>query len=143
GEDRELLKLLAETPCVKLAILNKCDKDVLIDKGALEGFSAVLCLSVKQEIGMDALREAIESAFLDGSLSLTEDAVVANARQYAALVGCAEALAAARSAFEDGLAEDICCSALEEAMSALGGLDGREVSEDIVGEIFSKFCVGK
>lgn len=142
-EDRELLRLLANKACTKLAILNKCDKEEKIDRRELEGFSSVLSLSVKQKVGLDALTEAVEGVFLDGSLSLTEDAVVANARQYAALVGCAEALAEALAAFRGGLAEDICCSSLEAAMSALGGLDGREVSEDIVGEIFSKFCVGK
>lgn len=68
---------------------------------------------------------------------------MANARQYAALLRCKEALESTLAAFQDGLSEDICCSGIEEAMSALAGVDGREVGEQIVGEIFSKFCVGK
>jgi tRNA modification GTPase len=142
-EDRELCAMLVEKPCVKFAILNKCDKDPAFDESLLDGFSEVITLSVKEEQGMDALKRAIEDAFFDGSLTLGEDAIVANARQHAALVRAAEALESALSALESGLAEDICCSSLEEAMGALGGLDGREVSEDIVHEIFSKFCVGK
>lgn len=143
GEDRELCQLLADQNCVKFAILNKCDKASTFDESALDGFSAVLRLSVKKEIGLEALRGAIENAFFDGSLALGEDAIVANARQHAALVRAAAALESAIEAFRGGLAEDICCSCLEQALSALGGLDGRETSEEIVGEIFSKFCVGK
>ena len=142
-EDRELCRLLAEKNCVKFAILNKCDKEAVWDKQELCGFSRVLLLSVKEGRGLEALKKEIEEAFFDGSLTLGEDAIVANARQHAALVRAAEALDAALAAFGDGLGEDICCSALEEALSALGGLDGREASEEIVNEIFSKFCVGK
>ncbi len=143
GEDAELCALLAEKNCVKFAILNKCDKEKVFDERLLDGFSARLSLSAREEIGLDTLRREIENAFFDGSLSLGEDAIVANARQHAALVRAAEALESALSAFVGGLAEDICCGGLEEAMSALGGLDGREVGEEIVHEIFSKFCVGK
>ena len=142
-EDRELCRLLSEKSCVKFAILNKCDKAVGFDGGALCGFSALLSVSAKEELGLDALKKEIENAFFDGSLTLGEDAIVANARQHAALVRAAEALQSALAAFSGGLGEDICCSGLEEAMSALGGLDGREVGEEIVSEIFSKFCVGK
>lgn len=142
-EDAELCRLLADKPCVKLAILNKCDKPEVLDKQALCGFSKVLSLSVKEGRGLEALKKEIEEAFFDGTLTLGEDAIVANARQHAALMRAAEALESALVAFRDGLLEDICCSALEEALSALGGLDGREVGQEIVHEIFSKFCVGK
>ncbi len=142
-EDRELLNTLSAKDGVKMAILNKNDEKTVLDAKNFADFSTVIALSAKENVGLDALRDAIEGAFLDGSLSLTEDAVVANARQYAALVACAEALDCTQAALADGLLMDICCSELERAMAALGGLDGREVSEDIVGEIFSKFCVGK
>ncbi|MBE6662559.1 MAG: tRNA uridine-5-carboxymethylaminomethyl(34) synthesis GTPase MnmE [Ruminococcaceae bacterium] len=142
-EDKELLDALAAKGGVKMAVLNKNDEKTVLDAKNFADFSAVVSLSAKENVGLDALRDAIEGAFLDGSLSLSEDAVVANARQYASLVACAEALASTATALSDGLLMDICCSELERAMAALGGLDGREVSEDIVGEIFSKFCVGK
>ena len=142
-EDRALLDTLATKDGVKMAVLNKNDRKNVLDAKDFADFSAVISLSAKENVGLDALREAIEGAFLNGSLSLTEDAVVANARQYAALVACAEALDSTATALAEGLLMDICCSELERAMSALGGLNGREVSEDIVQEIFSKFCVGK
>lgn len=140
--DRALCELVQEAGGVKLALLNKCDKSAE-EPPKLDGFSAVLSLSVKTGEGMEKLKETVRDLFFDGALSLSEDAVVSNARQHAALVRCDEALDGALAAFREGLSEDICCSVLEEAMSALGEIDGRAVSEDIVGEIFSKFCVGK
>ena len=142
-EDRELCRLSASTNAVKIAVLNKCDKTEVVFAESFCDFDGVISLSAKEGIGLKALSERIENAFFDGSLSLTDDAIVANARQYAALLRCKEALESTLAAFQDGLSEDICCSGIEEAMSALAGVDGREVGEQIVGEIFSKFCVGK
>lgn len=141
-EDREICRMLADKECVKIALLNKIDLGAAISEKELCGFSSVLSLSVRSG-ETSALTEAIEAAFFDGSLSLGQDAIVANARQHAALVRAVRALEQTVCAFEGGYSEDICCSGLEDAMLALGGLDGRAVSEDIVGEIFSKFCVGK
>ena len=44
---------------------------------------------------------------------------------------------------ELGVPLDLCCVAVESALSALGEVDGRELGEEIVAEIFSRFCVGK
>ena len=54
-----------------------------------------------------------------------------------------EALSEALSALEGDVPLDICCVGIEAAMSSVAMLDGREIGEDIVSEIFSKFCVGK
>lgn len=142
-EDRELCHLLSAQPMTKFALLNKTDKAAVLSEKDFDGFDGVFSLSAKEGTGLPLLTGAVENAFFDGSLSLCEDAIVANARQHAALVRCVSALENTVQAFDMGLAEDICCSGLEEALSGLGEVDGREVSEQIVGEIFSKFCVGK
>ena len=54
-----------------------------------------------------------------------------------------EAIRRAISAMREGLPVELCCTDAELAMSALSELDGRAISEDIVSEIFSHFCVGK
>ena len=142
-EDRELCRMLETLPVTKFALLNKSDRTSKLTEEDFCGFDRVISLSAKEGTGLPLLAEAVESAFFDGELSLTEDAIVANARQHAALLRCISALESTVEAFDLGLAEDICCSGLEEALAALGDVDGREVSEQIVGEIFSKFCVGK
>ena len=85
----------------------------------------------------------IDCLFIDGEINVESDAVVTGARQYAALEGAEEALEASLCDLKDGLPLDLCCVGIEQALTSLGELDGRELGEEIVGEIFSKFCVGK
>ncbi len=106
-------------------------------------FSCVLSLSTVAEDGLDALAREIENRFLDGNIDLRHDAVVASARQFAALTRCRESLSATLCALNDGFTEELCAADIEAAMSAIGEPDSRTVSEDIVSNIFSRFCVGK
>jgi len=100
----------------------------------------------------DAIGDVLDRLYgNDGTLSLQADApaarrsagIVASARQYAALVRCAEALERAVAALAGGMPPDVAAQDAEEAMGALGECCGRVVREDIVGEIFKNFCVGK
>ena len=106
-------------------------------------FDRVLAISTESGAGLDELQELVETSFVDGSIDLRSDPVLTNARQYAAALGAREALARAKEALSAGLATELVCSDVEQAMESLSDLDGREVSEDIVSEIFSHFCVGK
>ena len=65
------------------------------------------------------------------------------APQYAALSAACENLGAALDELAADVPLDLCCVTIEGALSALGEVDGREIGEEIVAEIFSKFCVGK
>ncbi len=102
-----------------------------------------LYISTETGEGMDALREEVERLFIDGALRTGEDAVVFSARQAAALSGCADALRRAAGSLAAGLTADICAEDVREALDALGDVCGRNVREDVVSEIFSRFCVGK
>ena len=144
GEDEALLALLNTLPAKKLALLNKSDKNVTVDATCLEGrFDRVIATSATTENGLSALADAINELFLDGSLNMTSDPIVATARQYASLCRAAEALENALAAINAGLCEDLYAADVETAMQSLSELDGREVSEDVVSGIFSHFCVGK
>ena len=127
-----------------IALLNKSDRVASDVPLALpEGFAAVLPVSAKTGEGFAALANAVDALFIDGSISLGEDAIVTSARQYAAIATACESLDAALSELADGVSLDLCCMTVERALSALGEVDGREIGEEIVSEIFSKFCVGK
>ena len=132
----------SQAPCI--ALWNKAD----IGGGEPDGrilslFDATVCVSAKDGFGFDELAREVERLFVDGTLNMEQDAVVTGARQYAALCNAEEALSSAMSDLRAGLPMDLCCVGLECAMSALGEVDGREIGEEIVAEIFSKFCVGK
>ncbi|MBE6651817.1 MAG: tRNA uridine-5-carboxymethylaminomethyl(34) synthesis GTPase MnmE [Ruminococcaceae bacterium] len=102
-----------------------------------------VCVSSVTGEGFDALREAVERAFIDGNLRMGEEAVVFSARQAAALRETAANLHAAAENLDAGLPYDICADDIRAAMSELGSLCGREMGEDVLTEIFSRFCVGK
>ena len=107
-----------------------------------EGIPAVLLSSVTGE-GFDALRETVERVFIDRDLRMGEEAVVFSARQVAALREAAACLSAALTNLDAGLPYDICADDVRAAMSELGCLCGREMREEVLSEIFSRFCVGK
>lgn len=137
----------SDTPVV--AILNKCDLPVKTDESALSRAfgelhpAGVVRLCTKTGEGLDILTRTVENLFVDGSLDPATDAIVLGARQYAAILRAGDAVAAAVSSLDAGYPVDLCCDDLETAMSALSELDGRTVSEDVVSDIFSRFCVGK
>ncbi len=147
-EDEALLnKLACHVGCV-IGVLNKTDAATHEQVSSLQARLApsvrkTVCLSAMTGEGFDALVETVEQMFIDGAIDLRHDAVVANARQHAALILACERLEQALSAIEIGLPIDLCCSDVEQAAEALAEVDGRAVSEDVVAGIFAHFCVGK
>ena len=108
-----------------------------------EMFSHKVKISAAAGSGFDILASTIDDLFIDGEIDVSSDAVVTGARQYAALVASGEALSSALDDLRADIPLDLCCVTVESAMSALGEVDGRQIGEEIVGEIFAKFCVGK
>jgi tRNA modification GTPase len=132
-----------------IALLNKFDAvcDTRISSEVCAAVTAKIAhsmtISAKSGAGIEALADLVDTLFVDGTLSLRDDAVVVNARQMATVTRAVEALRASLDALRAGLPMDLCCVDLTAAMSALSELDGREIGEDVVNEIFSHFCVGK
>ena len=108
----------------------------------MDGIPTVALSSVTGE-GFDALTLAVESAFIDRDLRMGEEAVVFSARQVVALRETAACIATALENLEAGLPYDICAGDVRAAMGELGMLCGREMRQEVLDEIFSRFCVGK
>ena len=131
------------TACI--ALLNKSDlsaNQVLIDN-IKSHFETCIEISAATGEGFDTLSGAIDAMFIDGSISLGEDAVVTGARQHAALLLAAESLKSSLEELLAGTPLDLVSIGIESALTNIGMLDGRQLGEEIVAEIFSKFCVGK
>ena len=144
AEDLALIEQLKERLDSVIAVLNKSDLGGAEHAAFYEEkFPHTVSISAQNGAGMEALAQAVEQLFIDGGLDLRSDAVLANARQHAAALKALELLNAAVESLEAGYPVDVCCSDAEAAMEALAELDGRAVSEDLVAEIFSHFCVGK
>ncbi len=148
-EDRQLLGELSGREGV-IAVLNKCDtcedmSAVIREISEQLGTEVenIVKLSAKTGDGFEILENAVKALFGSDSIDLRHDAVVTNARQYGAVMRALESLESAAGGIENGLTVDLCGTDIEQAMSALGEIEGREVTEDIVSDIFSHFCVGK
>ena len=130
----------------KIAVINK--KDLApgmteADKRLIEDrFDAAASVCAK---GGDAeeLEAAVSSLFDGGAVDRTRDPVIWDARRRADLSVAAELLARAEEILSSGGPADAACALCEEAEGRVAMTDGRGVSEEILSEIFSRFCVGK
>ncbi len=144
-EDKALARDLSGKHGV-IAILNKCDlakDDVEMAKKHLSGIENHVCISAKTGEGYEKLVGKVEEMFDLGEIDLRYDAVVTSARQHSAILRAISHLKNAEDALAMGLTIDLCGTDMECAMSSLAEIDGREVTEDIVSDIFAHFCVGK
>lgn len=139
-DDRGIIASL--DPQKTVIILNKSDLEHVVTESDFEGFCHTVTLSCGQGEGLDILRETVEGMFIDGSIDYSQ-AVITNARQFAALSRTREYLSAALDASRSGLGADVAGLDLELAAGAVGELDGISVLNEVVDNIFSRFCVGK
>ena len=143
-KDSEFVEYLQTLGGVKIAIVNKSDLGILPEvNGLLSNFDHICQVSAESGNGFDKLAFLIEQLYIDNDLDTGSDAIISNARQAASVGSAIEALEIAVNAISAELPLEICCAEIENTLSALGELDGRTVSEDIVSRIFANFCVGK
>ena len=93
--------------------------------------------------GMEELEETIRNMFFEGELKHNNELVVTNLRHKEALQDALNSLKLVERSIEDGMPEDFYSIDLTSAYASLGKIIGEEVDEDVVNEIFSKFCMGK
>ena len=93
--------------------------------------------------GMEELEETIRNMFFEGELKQNNELVVTNLRHKEALQDALHSLKLVERSIEDGMPEDFYSIDLTSAYASLGKIIGEEVDEDVVNEIFSKFCMGK
>jgi tRNA modification GTPase len=117
-------------------VLNKVDA---ISEVPADG----LAVSAKNGSGIEVLKKRLVELVI-GSFDLQNDIIVANARHHEALQKTALALEQALRGLEDGTTGDFVAMDIREAMRQLGNITGQiDIDTDILGAIFSKFCIGK
>ena len=142
--DSALIQRLEKTSSAKVAILNKNDLPVLFDKSKLSGFDAVIEMSTKDSsVAKEKISSTVNSLFTDERIVVGSDAIVSSARHNAALSLAREHVSGAIGAIACGLSQDMVSSDIERALAIIAELDGASVSDEVVADIFSKFCVGK
>ena len=141
--DREIMELLSGRKSI--VIYNKTDLEaaVSIEELKEKTGSPVIPVSVVEETGLRQLEDEIRRMFFHGELSFNDEVYITNARHKAALEEAKESLKLVKESINMGMAEDFFSIDLMSAYESLGRIVGESVGEDLVNEIFSKFCVGK
>lgn len=140
-EDEDAIALAQTVPHLIVAV-NKSDLPRAVDIGGLaDRFDNVASVSAATGEGLDVLTDAIAAQFPVGSTA--GGALLTNARQADAANRALSAVAEARSTLRIGMTADVVLTDCESALAALGELNGKQVRDDLIDTIFSRFCVGK
>lgn len=143
-EDNEIIDLIRVKKVI--AVLNKIDLGLVIEEGYLNdlfGEDNVIEMSVKDRVGIDKLEERIKELIFQGRISVNKNNMVTSIRHKNLLDRALENIERAISSLDDEIPVDLISVDIKEAWSSLGAITGDTVEEDIVKEIFSKFCIGK
>lgn len=143
SNDEEIMSMLNGKKAIIL--YNKTDLKAAIEIDTLREKTGhpVIPISAKEETGITELEEKIKDMFFGGELSFNDEVYITNARHKAALEEADKSLNLVRNSIQGGLPEDFFSIDLMNAYENLGKILGESVGEDLVNEIFSKFCTGK
>ncbi len=144
-EDALILELASDTSAI--AVINKTD----VARKMSEAFEAQIKEKIKRVVymsassgeGLDSLAAHLSQMYALDEINLSSDAIILGARQLSSVSVALDKVREARELLCIGESPDIVCFALETALGSLDEIDARAVSEQIVDQIFSRFCVGK
>ena len=141
--DEEIMELIRDRKAIVL--LNKMDLDLVTTEEMIRERldKPVIPISAKEEQGIDRLEQTIKDMFYDGNLSFNDQIYITNMRQKAALQEAYQSLEKVEESILNQMPEDFYSIDLMDAYEALGSITGETIGEDLVNEIFSKFCMGK
>lgn len=144
--DEKIINAIREKKAIIL--LNKSDliqvtgEDEIKEK--LSGADhKMIAISAKENLGIDVLEETITEMFFHGTISFNDEVYITNIRHKNALIQAVESLKLVKQSVENGMPEDFYSIDLMNAYEELGTIIGEAVEDDLVNEIFSKFCMGK
>ena len=142
-DDYEIIEHIQDKNVIIL--LNKSDLDAVVTKEEIISRldKKILFISVKNREGMDKLYTAIEEMFFQGKIQMNDQVFLHHARHKQSLAEVQKSLILVKNSIEEGLPEDFYSIDLMHAYEELGKIIGESVEDDLVNEIFSKFCMGK
>lgn len=142
-DDMEIISMIQEKNVIVL--LNKSDLTPVITEEDIKDYlpKTALSVSAKQKDGIEEIGRTIEEMFFHGKIRMNDEVYITNERHKAALFEAKKSLLLVRQSIEDEMPEDFYSVDLMNAYEVLGKIIGKAVEDDLVNEIFSKFCMGK
>jgi tRNA modification GTPase len=141
-------EMIRESEKRLIILINKCDKTpderivMLKKKLRLEENDTLLFISAKKKTGLEELRLRLSDLTMK-KLNSSDDVMITNIRHYEALLHVSESLGRVITDLEDNIPEDLIAIDIRQAIHYLGEITGQITSDEILGNIFKNFCIGK
>ncbi|WP_431123984.1 tRNA uridine-5-carboxymethylaminomethyl(34) synthesis GTPase MnmE [Flagellimonas flava] len=123
--------------CNKVDLLTQAEQDQI-----QRSVSDLLFLSAKDRTGVPELEQKLSSLVVSGALS-GDATIVSNSRHYDALLKALEEIQKVKEGMDMGLSSDLMAIDIRQALYHLGEITGSVTTDDLLGNIFSNFCIGK
>lgn len=142
-DDEEIIDLIKDKKAIVL--LNKTDLENVLSLEELEKKTGkkVIPISAKENTGIDEFTDLIKTMFLSGEINYNDEVFITNLRHKEAIIEAYNSIKMVHQSIEDEMPEDFFTIDLMNAYEQLGNIIGEAVNDDLVNEIFSKFCMGK
>lgn len=142
-EDFEILKLAEEKK--NILLLNKMDLETKFDENSeyLKHFNNIIKISAIKQEGIETLYDKISEMFNLSQIELSNEVIITNQRHKNLIVKAIENLNEAENTLKNNMPIDFIEIYLKNVLVNLGSITGEEASEEIINEIFSRFCLGK
>lgn len=127
-------------------VLNKVDLAPVITEEILKTYiyeQPIICISAMKQEGLNALRQAMKHFIVNKGISIGQEATISNQRQKQSLVKAIESLEKVEDTIDMGMPEDCIAIDLHDAYGHLGNIVGEALKDEIINELFTRFCLGK
>ncbi len=142
--DEAIMEMIADKKVIVL--LNKTDLEQVVSEEAIVNKMpqmSIIRTSTKENTGIDAFEQTIRQLFFGGEIAVNDELYITNQRHKEALIESCESMEMVLKSLAEQMPEDFYSIDLMSAYASLGRIIGEDVGEDLVNEIFSKFCMGK
>ncbi len=145
-DDRKIMDMICGRRAVVL--LNKSDLEIKTDIDALKkeeklAGKKIIQISAKEETGFEEFKNTVREMFYNREIDFNDEVMITNLRHKEALSDSLKSLQMVMNSIENGLPEDFYSIDLMDAYTSLGSIIGEAVEDDVVNEIFRRFCTGK
>ena len=141
--DYDIIEMIRDKKTIIL--LNKSDLATVITKDMVKSIidKPIVSVSAKEEQGIQEFEDIIKNMFFHGEISFNDEVYITNMRHKAAIQDAYHSLQKVIVSIDNDMPEDFYSIDLLDAYESLGSITGKTIGEDLVNEIFSKFCMGK
>lgn len=146
--DFEIIDMIQERKCIVLFNKSDLNSEISLEDFKRQfkdrqGDAVIIRTSTRENTGIDDFEDAVKKLFFTGSISSDNEIMITSLRHKETLEESLESLIHVKSSLEDNMPEDFYSIDLRDAYDSLGEILGESMGEDLVNEIFSKFCTGK